>query len=165
MRLTQERLKSLLHYDPCTGVFTWLDRRSIRVAAGHIAGGIHPHGYIHIGINKRQYGAHRLAFLYMTGEMPVNQVDHINGVRDDNKWANLRHATHSINSKNRRKDKTNKSGVTGVHWNKRDERWQSNIRINWELLFLGYFTDWFEAVCARKSAETKYGFHINHGRA
>lgn len=88
-KLTQKRLKKLLYYNPDTGIFTWKinSRRSLKDAP---AGNLHPSGYIRIGIDSKEYRAHRLAFLYMEGYIPENDVDHINRVRDDNRWKNLR---------------------------------------------------------------------------
>ena len=78
--LTQDRLKELLHYDPDTGVFTWIQKPAPRGRAiiGSVAGGLKQHGYITIGINQREYYAHRLAWLYVYGEWPEDQIDHIN---------------------------------------------------------------------------------------
>lgn len=97
--LTQEELKQKLIYDPETGIFTWIPRpRSFR--RNYVAGGQMLNGYITIGVGK-PYLAHRLAFLYMTGQFPTNQVDHINRIRNDNRWCNLRDATSSENSFNK----------------------------------------------------------------
>ncbi|MCK9994454.1 MAG: hypothetical protein Dbin4_02974, partial [Alphaproteobacteria bacterium] len=98
--LTQSRLKELLHYDPDTGVFTRRVQTSSNARVGDVAGCLHPEGYRHIQIDGKRYAAHRLAWLYMTGEWPTNQLDHLNGVRDDNRWGNLREATHGQNQQN-----------------------------------------------------------------
>ncbi|MNE68353.1 hypothetical protein D3C80_1640090 [compost metagenome] len=108
--LTQERLKSIMHYDPETGLFTWLIAPSNRVKAGDVAGTVDGKGYIRIKYKGVKYAAHRLAFLYMTGEFPVDQVDHKNRVRSYNKWDNLRPADAFINANN----KTRKIGITGL---------------------------------------------------
>ena len=113
--LTQERLKELLHYDPETGLFTRLKSLG-KSKVGNIAGCLNPEGYIQIKINYVLYRAHRLAFLYMTGKLPYDDVDHINGIRHDNKWSNLRECDNSQNMHNRKKaHKNNKSsGLLGV---------------------------------------------------
>ena len=99
--ITQEYLKSILSYDPETGLFTWLVQKGARALVGSIAGTIRNNGYLKINIDKQLYYAHRLAHLYMTGEWPKNHIDHINGIKNDNHWCNLREATYSQNNKNR----------------------------------------------------------------
>lgn len=94
-KLTQEVLKSLLYYDPETGIFVWLVTRQ-RSPAGKEAGGYDEKGYRRICVNGTKVRAHRLAWLYMTGEWPEDQLDHINGLKDDNRFVNLREATNSL---------------------------------------------------------------------
>ena len=117
---TQEELKSLLNYDDKTGIFTWR-KSSGPVKSGSVAGYVNEKGYILIGIKGKSYRAHRLAWLYVTGEHPVNVIDHINGVRDDNRLSNLRSCTQKENINNplaRKKSSLTqpigKSGVRGV---------------------------------------------------
>lgn len=114
--LTQIELKELLHYDPIRGTFTWLKSPSAtgRVEIGREAGYLHKKGYIRIGIWKHQYWAHRLAFLYMTGEWPKGEVDHKNKLKDDNRWDNLRRATRSQNASNQRVYKKHTRRFKGV---------------------------------------------------
>lgn len=136
--LTQSRLKELLHYCPDTGVFTWQRaRQGVRV--GCVAGGIGGEGYRSIRVDGRNYLAHRLAWLYVYGEWPKDQIDHINGVKDDNRIANLREATNAENNQNLAMRSSNKSGFVGVHWHSRDRKWHANIRINMKRKFLGRF--------------------------
>ena len=161
--ITQSELKKLLHYNPETGVFTWLKRKQ-GARKSCIAGANHNCGYISIGINGKRYLSHRLAWLYMTGEWPKDQIDHINHIRNDNRIANLREATNQQNLKNTRISSRNTSGVNGVHWYKGRNKWQVYVKVNQKVKHLGYFTDKFEAICARMSANNKYGFHSNHGR-
>lgn len=99
--LTQEYLKSILHYAPETGIFTWIVCLSNRAKIGSIAGTIRNNGYSKINIGGQLYYAHRLAWLYMTGKWPKEHVDHKDNVRANNKWKNLREATYSQNNKNR----------------------------------------------------------------
>lgn len=120
-------------------------------------------GYVAIWFQGRIHLAHRLAFLYMEGEFPPDQVDHINGVRTDNSWPNLRMVAAAENQKNMKIAKNNKSGVTGVSWFKSRGKWVADIGVKGKTHRLGYRDSWFEAVCLRKSAENKYGYHRNHG--
>jgi len=99
--ISAEYLKSILHYNPENGKFTWIAVTSNRVKLGMEAGTMRNNGYLKININSQLYFTHRLAFLYMTGEWPKAHIDHINGVKDDNRWCNLREATSSQNNKNR----------------------------------------------------------------
>lgn len=161
--LTQEYLKSILHYDPKTGIFTrrvsnngWL--------AGEVAGGNNGHGYIAIEINGVAYRAHRLAFLYMTGAFPADQVDHINGTKDDNRWNNLRAVTNTENQRNARRRRSNTSGYLGVSPQKSTGKWLAYISVNGRKKYLGTFTDLLDAVAARKAADILYNYHPNHGR-
>ena len=160
--LTQERLKELLHYDPEAGLFTWLVSSGNGVKVGDIAGSF-SHGYIQIRVKGKLHQAHRLVWLYMSGVWPKDQIDHINHIRDDNRIVNLREATHRENGRNRSMKSNNKSGVTGVHRYEQRKKWVAQIKVDDKLIYLGCFTDKFEAVCARKSAENKFGFHPNHG--
>ena len=161
--LTQKELKRQLHYEPLSGVFTRKISNHRSVKVGDIAGTKHPYGYIMIKVTKKITAAHRLAFLYMDGIMP-NEVDHINHVRDDNRWINLRSVTRSENCKNNSKRKDNSSGVCGVHWKTRDKRWIAQIRVDGKNIWLGQYTVFSDAVNARKNAEVLYGFHENHGK-
>lgn len=160
-RLTQQRLKEVLNYDAESGIFTWVDNRS-KAAKGKIAGGVDGHGYWIIGIDHVRHSAHRLAWLYVHGCLP-NEVDHQNHNRIDNRLVNLRSTDRSGNARNISKPMNNKSGVMGVSWTKRlgkrNDKWE--VRACGK--FLGYFDDFFEAVCKRKSAELQFGFHPNHG--
>ena len=162
--ITQRQLKELLNYNPFTGDFTWRVRR--RGTKGAVAGSTQIRGYVRIQLDGQKHLAHRLAFLWMTGEFPEDGVDHISGVRNDNRWSNLRVADQSLNGRNRSQNNNNKSGVTGVSWYKSSSKWVAYIVDDTgRNLNLGRYKDWFEAVCARKSAEVSHGYHINHGRA
>jgi hypothetical protein len=161
--ITQEQLKECLHYNPGTGDFTWIVRRGARAKAGDLAGGSRNDGYKSIQIYGEKNQFHRLAFLYMEGEMPKHHVDHINHIRDDNRWLNLRHATESINSKNKSMYKKNTSGVAGVSWRKSVSKWAVEIKADGKRHYLGCHAEWWDAVCLRKSANNRYGYHKNHG--
>lgn len=164
MEITKAHFTSVLHYNPDTGVFTWLQKMSNNVAAGSVAGTIHHAGYRVIGICGKTYGAHRLAFLYVEGSLPSHEVDHINGVRDDNRWSNLRAVTVMENRRNAKQQSRNKSGVCGVHWYKQTSRWQAQINDANKRIHLGFFLKKEDAIAARKSAEKHYGYQENHGR-
>ena len=124
MALTQSRLKELLEYNPETGVFVWkVDRKRI-AKAGDVAGGKNlANGYRRICIDYTNYLQHRLAFLYMTGEFPVNLVDHINGDRADNRWCNLRQANFEQNAYNKAMQSNNTSGHIGIRKPKGRDQW------------------------------------------
>lgn len=120
--ISQSELKEYLHYSPDTGIFIWVKKTCKKVIIGKKAGTLNSKGYIVISINRKLYKAHRLAHLYMTGEWPEDQIDHVNHIRDDNRWFNLEDATNQSNQKNRSLDARNKSGVTGVYWCEKDKR-------------------------------------------
>lgn len=153
--LTQSRLRSLLRYEPETGVFTWRKGRKFRVRDGAVAGYV-TGGYRRIQVDGEEYLAHRLAWLYMTGAWPSDQVDHINGCRGDNQWRNLREATNVENSRNVGLFASNTSGISGVHYCKTSRRWIVRIGVHPNRINLGRYKDFFEACCARKSAEYRH---------
>lgn len=145
--LTQDRLKEVVDYNPCTGGFT----RKITqggMSVGSPSGAQHHTGYILISIDGKRYAAHRLAWLYINGEWPNGQVDHINRIKNDNRVSNLRESTRSQNYANSPKKVTNKSGYKGVFWNKVSQKWVSEISVNKVRYFLGYFKNKNEAALA-----------------
>ena len=154
--ITAEKLRELLHYDPETGIFTRKVSTSNSVKVGDITGCPSGPGYLLISVRSRRYQAHRLAWLYVYGEWPKDQLDHINRIRTDNRIANLRDVTQKQNHQNRSKPSNNTSGHTGVYWDKRDSKWRAEIKHNQKHIYLGYFTDIEEAVAARKAAEKFY---------
>ena len=164
MSITQSELKSFLHYDENSGDFFWKVNKK-RARAGDIAGMIRngQDAYRLIQINGVQYRAHRLVWLYIHGEFPNGEIDHINQNKSDNRISNLRIVTSLENHRNRKKPIDNTSGCVGVNWHKGNKAWQAKITIKGKTLFLGLYTDITDAIRARKKAETKYGFHINHG--
>jgi hypothetical protein len=138
--LTAERLRELLDYDPETGVFTRRVDAGSRGKAGSVAGGYHSRGgYLEIGIDGRVYYSHRLAILYVTGEWPTAHVDHINNVKDDNRFANLREATKAQNATNSKRRSDNTSGFKGVGYDPRRRRWVARIRYGGRTTCLGRF--------------------------
>lgn len=159
MKLTQERLKDLLDYDSNTGLFTWRVYRARGAKIGQTAGSYSDTGYIDIRVDGRLYRAHRLAWLYLHGYFPENDIDHIDRVKINNKASNLRVVSKSCNSRNTGIRVTNTSGIKGVSWLNSRQRWYPQITVNGKPIYLGIFKDKTEAVIARWEAEKKYGFH------
>jgi len=160
--LTQKRLKELFEYSPHTGLFLRLVAVNYNAKKGYYAGSISG-GYMAIRIDSALYLSHRLAWLYMTGEFPDNEIDHINHNKFDNRWINIRAVSHADNMRNQPIRKNNTSGLFGVYWTKRDKKWFVQIELPNKCINLGRYSSFFDAACARKSAEIKYGFHANHG--
>ena len=145
-----KQLKELLSYDPDTGLFTWKISPSNSVKQNQIAGTHNTNGHIQIKIFRQRYFAHRLAWFFVKGHWPKAIIDHINGIRDDNRIANLREVTASQNGHNQTKPHSRtQSGYLGVSWIKSRNKWQAGIGINGKYKFLGYFDD-------PKSAHAKY---------
>jgi len=160
--MTQSRLKKLLHYDEKTGVFKRRTKASCRTNIGDIAGGYDAGGYLYIRVDGKRMKAHRLAFLYMTGSMPV-EVDHINHDKKDNSWSNLRSATRTEQNRNHTRRIDNTSDKTGVTFSKREKKYRARISHEKKRISLGTFNTKDEAIKAREKAEIKYGYHKNHG--
>lgn len=155
---TLEFLKKHLHYDPDTGVFTRLVGSS-RSMPGDIAGTLEGRGYWAIRLPKMRHKAHRLAWLYMTGEWPDSEIDHINLNRLDNSWSNLRKVTHQQNLENIslvRPDGT----FTGVSRDATRGKWRAVLQQGKRYFHLGYFNSEIEAhhayVAAKKLRQTHY---------
>ena len=161
--ITRKELKNILHYDKKTGIFT------SKVALGsikknQIMGCVNKRGYILIGINKKTYRSHLLAWPYSYGEYPT-RLDHKNHIKTDNRIDNLRKVTQQENCKNQAKPKNNTSDVVGVHWIEKNKRWRAYISIDKKRKYLGCYASFSDAVDARKDAEILYGYHENHGKA
>ena len=124
--------------------------------AGEIAGSLNPNGYIYIKINYKLYRAHRLAWLYETGSFPLEQIDHINGIRNDNRYQNLREATRSQNKCNTKMYANNASGFKGVGLYKPTGKYRASITVNNKLIYLGYFDNPELAYAAYCEAALKY---------
>lgn len=150
--LTQARLKELFHYDPETGLFTRLISRSNRVKAGQVITRIDTAGYVSVEIGRISYRMHRLAHLYMIGTFPKEQMDHINGIRHDNRWANLRACSNRENCQNQAiKSKT---GFRGCHKNSYG-KWVAEIINNEVKYHLGIYETPEEAQGAYLQAKAR----------
>ncbi len=141
----------VLNYDPDTGVFTWRTNDKVyHNVRGEIAGTLGASGYRRIRIHDIRYLAHRLAWLISEGEEPGSlQVDHINGLRDDNRRENLRLVTHSENQHNKRQAK-------GYCLDSRARKWRAQIKINNKCIYLGYYATEEEARAAYIEAKAKF---------
>lgn len=157
--LTQERLKSLLSYDPDTGIFRWINSPTNCVKAGQVAGTPNLNGYVRIIIDKKKYYAHRLAWLYVEGKWPKDQIDHINGNRSDNRIANLREVNQKQNSENVLSRTNNTSGERGVVWLKEKKKWRVQIRHNYKSLYFGNYKNFDEAVLVAKKERERLFTH------
>lgn len=155
--LTAKTLRKILSYDPLTGEWRHLTNGN-GFKIGWSAGGLCTNGYWYIGINRRRYCAHRLAWLYMTGRWPRNEIDHINRDKSDNRFVNLREATHHENSANAAARKNNKSRFKGVRKHKDGRRWSAAIIYRGRQKWLGLFDSAEDAAAAyTAAADTFYG--------
>lgn len=152
--LTHARLLELLHYDAETGVFTWKVRRQ-RIAAGTVAGTPDSHGARQIKIDRVLHLAHRLAWFYVKGSWPV-EIDHENRNKDDNRWSNLRHCTHSQNCFNKAMISTNTNGAKGVTLVKKTGMWNAWFMNDAKRQHIGNFVEIADAVEARRLAVEKH---------
>jgi hypothetical protein len=149
-------LQRLLSYDPNTGNFTWLTRVS-NVPAGSVAGTKNSKGYIQIRANGQRYLAHKLAWFYTHGVWPTKLIDHINGIPDDNRIANLREVSANENMHNqRRAHSRTQSGYLGVSLVKSRGKWQAGLGVSGRFKFLGYFDTPEEAHTAYLNAKKIY---------
>lgn len=140
LKISQEELHRIIDYIPETGIFIWkISKKRVRV--GDIAGSLNSDGYMQIKINNQRYRSHRLAWIYMYGDIPERlQIDHKNGIKTDNCISNIRAVTNSVNAQNQRKSKIgNASGFLGVSWRKAEKKWVAQITLNGKLKHLGYF--------------------------
>jgi hypothetical protein len=138
--LTASTLRETLIYDPETGIFT---RRIATGRWGRSKPGT-PVGYVdRLGrVNIRLEGlhrAHRLAWLYQTGEWPIAEVDHVNGNPSDNRWSNLRPATRSQNTQNAKMKRFNSHGWKGIYFCKQTQKWKARVIANGKSIYLGVF--------------------------
>jgi hypothetical protein len=158
-----ERVNELFIYEPETGIFRRkIDSRYAK--AGTVAGCLSTQGYWRLWVDGKHQLAHRIAFLFVNGRLPNEQIDHINGIKTDNRIANLREVSNQENGRNRKRQSNNKSGVNGVCWDAKRNRWQARITASGVNKHLGYFLSFEEAQQARSQASRKHSYHPFHGR-
>lgn len=172
-KLSAEYIRSILDYDPLTGILRWKPRtpdmfretrgrsREKKCAQwnGRNAGkaaGTPANGYLSVSIFKDRYRAHRLGYLIVTGVWPTDQLDHRNLDRSDNRFENLREANNSQNNANRPIRRDNTSGRKGVYWSKDKGRWATEIRVMGRKRHLGYFDNIDDAESAYKAATIRF---------
>jgi hypothetical protein len=161
--ITQTELKSQLHYDQDTGIFTRIKPKP-GFKINSEAGSIDKDGYVVIGINKKVYKAHRLAWLYIYGKFPNKILDHINGNSADNRICNLREANVAENQWNSKLSIKNTSGIKGVSFHKQRKKWQATIKVNGITKYLGIFETKEQAAMIVMEARNKYHKQfVNHG--
>lgn len=159
--LTAETLRDLLHYDPETGEFRWRNCSRPHLN-GRIAGTLNTAGYRVIRVSGELHYGHRLARLYQTGAWPVVEVDHRDLDKSNNRWGNLRDATHEENSTNEGLRNSNSSGHKGVYFNKRQQQWHASITVSGRSIHLGYFDD--IEIAAAIYAKASNDLHGEFGR-
>jgi hypothetical protein len=172
--LTQEIVRELLDYDQWSGFLFWKyrdcrlsktknehGRWNTQYAGTRAFTAIESNGYHRGRIFKKIYPAYQVIYLWMTGAWADPQVDHENHIRNDNRWSNLKESAE--NSKNASLRHDNKSGMTGVYWLEKYNRWCAQISADGTRKHLGYFGILEEAIAARQAANIKYGYHRNHG--
>ena len=161
--LTFTQAHKLFEYDPDTGALLNRVHRHRKARAGEEAGFINVRGYRVVKINNYVYKAHRIIWFMQYGDWPVDQIDHIDHDKTNNRIKNLREATNRENSRNQKLSIRNTSGIIGVCWDKWANKFLATIRVNGKLIHLGRFDDISSAAKCRNDAEVKYGFHENHG--
>jgi HNH endonuclease/AP2 domain len=150
-----DELKSLFSYDPDTGVIRWIAKGKGMIKK-KAAGTLLHSGYLGICVGPKRWQAHRIAWALHHGTWPKDQIDHINGVKTDNRICNLREATNSQNGKNLGLSKANKSGVKGVSFENYTQRWKASIKVENKTISLGRFNSIEDAAIARRLAEQHY---------
>jgi hypothetical protein len=150
--------RDLVEYDPETGEFRWLFTRG-KLRAGMVAGyKFKKTGYITIMVNWKRMYAHRLAWYFVYNEWPNGHIDHINRNTSDNRICNLRVVDNSHNQRNRKIAAHNKSGITGIWFSKKENKWEAYITIRRKRTRLGRFSEKADAIAARKAAEKENGW-------
>lgn len=144
---TQRYIKYLLDYNPKTGIFRWLNPIG-RVKKGDLAGNFHHSGYSFIKIHTKLYAAHRLAWLYMYGSWPENEIDHKDLNKSNNRIKNLRKSTRSQNVHNKSISTRNNSGYKGVYFENDSKKYVAQIGINNRQIKIGRFKTAIEASIA-----------------
>lgn len=157
---TAEQIRERINYNPETGIITWRTIKGTKTKVGQIAGNVHAAGYTRVRIDDVMYKAHRLAWVWMTGNWPSGIVDHINRNNADNRFCNLRVVTHKQNIENNNgQGYRSRSGVKGVYWHNQSKKWRSQICHFQKVIHIGLFNSIEEAQKARIAAELKYFTH------
>ena len=169
-KITPQIIRKLLDYDPDTGVLTWRIRPGNARFNNRFAGkpaltATNTHGHLCGRIMGQRVYAHRAAFAHFHGKWPEHNVDHDNGKEWDNRIENLIDRPQHDNTKNMKRSKANKSGVTGVSWDQQTGKWRATINEDGGRKNLGRFGSFDEAVQARRDEEKRLGYNTNHGRA
>ncbi len=171
------KLRQLLDYAPKTGALVWKARPIEMFPSARIGNSWNArwagkpalattgsHGYLFGSMLGAKYRAHRVIWAMQTGEWPTEEIDHIDHCTSNNRWQNLRPASHALNGKNYSISKRNKSGVTGVCWNKKLGKWGVRIKTKTSYKHIGLFSCLEAAKAARKAADLEHGYHANHGK-
>lgn len=137
--MTQDELKELVSYDPNTGIFLRLKKTSNRINMSSASGWRDAYGYIELTLAGKRCKAHRMAWLYMTGKAPSKEIDHINRVKDDNRFCNLRDVGRLENELNKGIQSNNTSGFKGVSLQKQSGKWESYVCSHGKKKSLGLF--------------------------
>jgi hypothetical protein len=159
------KIEDLLDYNPDTGELIWKVNRGRMARVGKVAGTASMTGHRQVIVMNKRLKAHRIAWYLHHGEWPDGQIDHINGIRDDNRIENLRVTDARGNCMNRCVRKGNVSGILGVNYRPNENKYCAHITYKGKTFHLGYFNDKFEAARARALANLHFGFHPNHGRS
>jgi hypothetical protein len=161
--VTVERLREILDYDSETGIFRYKQSTSDRMRVGDVAGW-KARGYVKINISYETYRAHHLAWMFVHGEFPADEIDHIDGDRSNNAISNLRLATRGQNACNIRLRSDNRSGLKGVSWDKNRGKWLAQIKANRKNFTLGRFDTPEQAHAAWATAAKRlHGEFFNPG--
>lgn len=161
--ITQDQVRKLFNYNPETGELIRRVQTASRAKVGDVVGCANTKGYLMVRVNGKLRLNHKVAFLHFHGYLP-KYIDHINGVKNDNRIKNLRSCTLSQNNRNATKRKDNTSGFKNVSWNKRVNKYRVQIKVNRKNKYIGHFTDINEANQAAIAARLKYhGEFANHG--
>lgn len=171
-----EYLRECLSYSPESGLLTWKHRprdhftcdrgHSVFLSsfAGRTAGSRARIGYLSVGIDHVLYYAHRIAWALHYGVPPAQFIDHINGVKDDNRIVNLHDVPADVNQRNQVRRSDNTSGITGVYWHRQRGKWGARIRRDNRNYYLGLYDDINKAIAARQRANERFDFSPYHGQ-